>query len=244
MYIHAIYLVIAQAVGLWISMADCAHGIRSDPSDVVLQQQRKGTLRKNIQSLVSSTTPSYSDSFPDKYLVKNLVTLSHDIYNIDGTGNLDGNEDIVTPSMILSGDEWEFQFWIEAQDGTEAMIIQEKQQQQQQQQQQSAQHDRRKTIIIFRGTDGSNDWWTNAEFFKRESKFVNAEEDVEVHGGFQESLFDYQSIEVMDSTLGAQLQWSSVIELLEQKIMELTILSEMEESATSADIYITGHSLG
>ena len=92
-----------------------------------------------------------------------------------------------------------------------------------------------KTLIVFRGTEETDDWWTNLDFFK--TRFPNAPSNVEAHGGFQESLFDIQQIRIITEAMETMVLPSAIVlSLLEQKALEVM-------DGTN-ELYFTGHSLG
>lgn len=168
----------------------------------------------------------HNDKFPGKFIVQALAVLSNDIYYVTGTS---GSSDVVAPEAISWKEGWDFKYWVESDDGTEAMILESSS---------SGWGDsKNKITIVFRGMEEWDDLGTNIDYSKERSRFQNAPAQVEIHGGFQKTLFDNQQVEILTETLDAQVQLNTSIKtLLEQKLMQL--------NTETSELYVTGHSLG
>jgi hypothetical protein len=185
----------------------------------------KGTrplLRNNAKSKPQtkslSLSNSFADTFPDKHLVLDMVHLSRDIYSVD---------EGVEPKDAISNPKFKFQYWIETEKSTEAMIVTyetEKESKVDKEVETSSSP----IVVIFRGTEDYQDMKTDASLILAKNKFVNAPETVKIHSGFQHALFGDGDTD--DST------HRDVIHSLEDQVLNLV--------GESGEVVITGHSLG
>ena len=157
--------------------------------------------------------PPYADIFPRWDETKYMIQLSDDIYNIEDGGN---------PRDAITDDRWDFKLWIIASFSTEAMILKSKEAD-------------GKVVVIFRGSEETDDWLANFNIIQEPSKFVNAPSDVELHSGFQGALFDVNPLTIEDTT-SRFTKSSYVVTELENEVLNLV--------GTSGEFWVTGHSLG
>lgn len=163
----------------------------------------------------------FGDKFPDKFLVSALSNITDVIWQI--TGN--GSTDITAPEALSWKSGWDFKYWLKSSDGTEATIVTS-----------TDWSDVKKTVIAFCSSNDVKDWWTNLDAVKETNRFVNAPFNVEIHNGFQGSLFEYHAIDVLTDTLVSDIQWNNVKTLVDEKVMALI--------GDTNELYVTGHSLG
>ncbi len=164
---------------------------------------------------------AHSNKFPDKFTVRALINLADDITKVTGRSP----SDLTFPNAISWKSGWDFKYWVESKDGTEAAIVRS-----------TDWSAVKKTVIFFRGTNEIQDWWTNLDYGMEVNRFVNAPGSVEVHGGFQDSLFESQPIATLSEELTEEVKWSSILSLLEEKVMDLI--------GDTNELYLSGHSLG
>ena len=93
-----------------------------------------------------------------------MLQLSADVYGID-YGSVD--------STAITDSKWDLKLWVEEL-SAEGMIVQGQGQ----------------TVVTFKGSVGGEDWVTNVQFTQDKAKFDSAPSNVEVHGGWQDSLTD------------------------------------------------------
>lgn len=124
----------------------------------------------------NSKLGSFSNIFPDRNLVLDMIQLSRDIYHVDFENGVPP-EDAIDP-------EFQYEDWIEPDFSTVAMIV-------------TFQEEDSSTVpvIIFRGSDEPDDWRVNLDSKLVKSEFTNAPNDVEVHQGFQSALFDQNVVQ-------------------------------------------------
>lgn len=164
---------------------------------------------------------AHSNKFPDKFFVRALINLADDVSKVTGRSP----SDLKLPDALSWKSGWDFQYWVESKDGTEAAIVRS-----------TDWSAVKKTVILFGNTNERQDWWTNLDFGKEVNRFVNAPGSVEVHGGFQDSLFESQAIATLSEELTEDVRWSSILALIEEKVMDLI--------GDTNELYISGHSLG
>ena len=162
----------------------------------------------------------HTDKIPGSLLVKALINISKDIYAV--TDDLIASSNI--HNVISWQDGWDFKFWLDSVDSTEAMIVKS-----------TGWDGGYKTVIVFRGSEEVDDWLTNLETVQRH--FPNAPYNVKVHQGFLESLVDNQQIRIITEAMETKvLPSANVISLLEEKALEVM--------GGTNELHLTGHSLG
>lgn len=172
-------------------------------------------LRKE-RKLTAST--SYSDTFPSRYEITDMLQLSQDIFYVNGN---------YIDTRLVKDEKWDFQLWVESDKfGTEAMIVQSDNQ----------------TVVTFRGTEvASNDYLTNFKTKLISSGLEEAPSDVKVHSGFHDALIDNDYLKVRGNCLIVCESFSegrnSVGVRLEQEVNSLI-------DGQNSELYVTGHSLG
>ncbi len=117
---------------------------------------------------------SFSDTFPNRNLVLDLMQLSYDIYEVD--------EQDISASDAITDPKFEEVLWIEAEFSTEVMIVRSREDQS------------FPPIVVFRGSEELDDWLVNTNIEMVKSKFQNAPDSVEVHEGFQNALFSQENV--------------------------------------------------
>ena len=158
-------------------------------------------LRTKNTSTTTGTTAAFPDIFPDKDLVQDLFQICKDLYKID-----DENYD---PKDAISDDKFELVKWITSEFSTEVMILKSD----------LDETYASKPIIVFRGSEDFNDALVNVQIEREQSRFVNAPDDVFIHRGFQDALFEF-----------------NVTEQIEEQVMQM-----IDEEG---EIILSGHSLG
>lgn len=152
----------------------------------------------------------FVDIFPDKSLVVDVGQLSRDIATVDDEGDFD-------PPASITNPKFKFVSWIQAEKVTEIMIV--KSQEEDDNDDGDSESSSSMVVVIFRGTEDTDDWIADAKIIKDPSKFVNAPDDVKIHRGFQNALFD-----------------EDIMGQVEAKVIELV--------GEEGEVFITGHSLG
>ena len=165
----------------------------------------------------------FPDIIPDKYVTRSVLTIGRDIFEVS-------NRDIVSRDTIEAKfrpqyGRWKLKYFLTADDGTDAMVVKS-----------TGWGGSDKTAIIFRGSQEILDWVTNLHFFFEKGKFPNAPPDVEVHGGFQESLTIEQEMLIVTETENAKTVVGRVGDLLEQEALRAM--------GDSNELYVSGYSLG
>ena len=173
--------------------------------------------------IILATAASFQDEIPSKFMVREMADLSKSIYHAEDMERGTSPIDALGPQK----DRWDFKLYLDAEDGTQAWILKSKS---------SWSGSTQKVAIIFRGTDDREDWFTNLEMNRDVNQFQNAPANVELHAGFQESIFDKQGISVISADKTESHYSSSVKEIITTRIVPL--LSDTNQ------LWTAGHSLG
>jgi len=183
--------------------------------DTALDKTKKRT-QNQVQPILTSVLPSFADRFPENQLIYDMMQLSADIFKINET---------VSPKESISNPKYHFEHWLQANFSTTSMIVTF-----QNDLQEDDDGDERASfsygndngkvpVVIFRGTDNIQDWLVDVNAVLEPSKFSNAPEDVEIHKGFQDALFE-----------------QNVVQDIEQRVLDIC--------GEDGQVYVTGHSLG
>lgn len=171
-------------------------------------------LDQNLESRFRRLDTSFANNFPDKFLVRALLDLSYDT-----------DVDLPGPNTLTWEAGWDLKYWFDAPDGTEAMIVQS-----------TDWSDIKKTVIVFGSTNQLRDWFSNLDYFKESSVFINAPSGVEVHGGFQDALNEVKNVVVTDENMVSQIQQIQLLTFIESNVLD--IMGDTNE------LYVAGHSRG
>jgi len=153
----------------------------------------------NERKLQSS---SFADTFPERQRVLEMSQLSHAIYKVDDDG--------LTPQSAVDtfNNNYNVKLWIDSQQSsTNAMVVQSKVDS--------------SVVVVFRGSEDFDDWLTNINLFREDSKFDHAPNNVKLHRGFQNAVFT-----------------EDVLPMIETKVLDLV------GANSNGKLFITGHSLG
>jgi hypothetical protein len=136
----------------------------------------------------SSLSQSFADTFPNRFLVVDLMQLSKNIYDVDDEG-VSPEETVSILSPENPTKNFELKFWVEAEFSTEAMIVTR------------INEESSTPIIVFRGSEEPDDWTANLNFLLETSEFINAPASVMIHRGFQSALFDQDITSQLENEL-------------------------------------------
>jgi hypothetical protein len=181
-----------------------------------IKEEDQHALRRRLEA-------PHPDKIPGKFLVKVLVKLSQNIYGVS-------EDDISTGTIftkITFQEGLKFKYWVDNPDGLEALIVKST----------SGWDERDRTIIVFRGSEETTDWISNISFGRQQARFPNAPSTVEVHGGWQDMLFETQNVRVVNEALETSVvPNTNAISLLEQEALR--------SMGNTNELYFTGDSLG
>lgn len=165
----------------------------------------------DVSVLLGSSTPTpFADIFPDKHLVIDMMQLSQIIYHV-GKDDDDNYQDTIGPKFKLLQ-------WIDAEFSAELMIVTYDDEE--------SDDDffvlQKAPIVVFRGTESDDiqDPLINIDAGKEKSNFINAPDEVRVHRGFQNFVFN-----------------DNVAAQIEETVLDMN-------GGPEGEVIFSGHSLG